>query len=62
MSLRQMDEKLRDLTNYYSIPVTVDNFNNIKRENSSNEQVTVAISDEFDRIILKAVEKGLDEK
>ena len=57
-----MDEKLRDLTNYYSIPVTVDNFNNIKRENSSNEQVTVAISDEFDRIILKAVEKGLDEK
>ena len=57
-----MDEKLRDLTNYYYIPVTVDEFNNIKRENSSNEQVTVAISDEFDRIILKAVEKGLDEK
>ena len=57
-----MDEKLRDLTNYYSIPVTVDEFNNIKRENSFNEQVTVAISDEFDRIILKAVEKGLDEK
>ena len=52
-----MDEKLRDLTNYYYIPVTVDEFNNIKRENSSNEQVTVAISDEFDRIILKAVEK-----